>query len=122
MIGTQAKGQAQFFAIHAQTIKTIWVLYESTSGYCLQCQIYARYFQQIMEQFTKDLPDVATYMDYILVSRNDVEDHLNNVPHMLQRLEETGLCCQLEKCHFAQSYVDYQGHLLCNKELQRDQR
>ena len=70
------------------------------------------YFQQIMDQLTKELPGVATYLDDILVSGNDAEDHLNNLLHLLQRLEEKGLCCRLEKCHFAQPYVEYLRSLL----------
>ena len=46
------------------------------------------YFQQIMDQLTKDLPCVATYLDNILVSGIDVEDHLRNLCRLLQKLED----------------------------------
>ena len=75
------------------------------------------YLQQIMDQLTKDLPGVAIYLDDILVSGNDADDHLSNLRRLLQRLEEKGLRCRLEKCHFAQPYVEYLGHLLSKQGL-----
>ena len=44
------------------------------------------YFQQVMDQLTKDLPGVATYLDDILVSGNDAKDHLSNLRRLLKRL------------------------------------
>ena len=69
-------------------------------------------FQQIMDRLTMDLPGVATYLDDILVSGIDAEDHLSNLRRLLQRLQDKGLCYRQEKCHFAQPYVEYLGHLL----------
>ena len=51
------------------------------------------YFQQIMDQLTMDLPGVATYLDDILVSGFDAEDHLSNLRRLLQRLQDKGLLC-----------------------------
>ncbi len=70
------------------------------------------YFQEIMEQLTQDLPGVAVYLDDILVSGKDANDHLQNLRRLLQRLSESGLRCKWEKCCFAQSTVEYLGHKL----------
>lgn len=70
------------------------------------------YFQEIMDQLTGDLPGVAVYLDDILVSGSSAEDHLNNLRRLLQRLQEKGLRCRLEKCAFAESSVEYLGHTL----------
>ena len=70
------------------------------------------YFQQIMDQMTKDLPGVAAYMDDILVSGKNAKDHLKNLRQLLQRLEKKGLRCRLEKCQFAKPSVEYLGHIL----------
>ena len=70
------------------------------------------YFQQIMDQLTQDLPGVAVYLDDLLVSGKDAEDHIKNLRGLLQRLNQKGLRCRLEKCHFAEPYVEYLGHLL----------
>ena len=75
------------------------------------------YFQQVMDQLTNDLPGVAVYLDDILVSGKDSDDHLANLQRLLQRLDEKGLRCRLEKCSFAQPYVEYLGHLLSKEGI-----
>ncbi len=75
------------------------------------------YFQEIMEQMTKDLPGVAVYLDDILVSGSSAKDHLTNLRRLLQRLEEKGLRCRLAKCTFAQPSIEYLGHKLSKEGI-----
>ena len=70
------------------------------------------YFQEIMGQLTSDLPGVAVYLDDILVSGSTDEDHLQNLRRLFKRLDQKGLQCRIEKCVFAQPYVEYLGHKL----------
>ena len=49
------------------------------------------YFQEIMDQLTRDLKGVAVYLDDILVSGTDATDHLQNLCALLQRLQDNGL-------------------------------
>ncbi|XP_012943035.1 uncharacterized protein K02A2.6-like [Aplysia californica] len=70
------------------------------------------YFQEIMDHLTQDLPGVAVYLDDILVSGNNAAEHLQNLRGLLQRLQDKGLHCPLEKCSFAQPFVEYLGHYL----------
>ncbi|KFD47834.1 hypothetical protein M514_11314 [Trichuris suis] len=70
------------------------------------------YFQKIMEQLTSDLRGVAVYLDDILVSDNNAEEHIQNLRALLERLNEKGLRCKLEKCSFAQPSVEYLVHIL----------
>ena len=87
-------------------------------GVLLQCRLpfgiksSPGYFQQIMEQLTSDLKGVAVYLDDILVSGKDAQEHLQNLRVLLRRLDEKGLRCRREKCVFAQPMVEYLGHLL----------
>ncbi|XP_045117643.1 uncharacterized protein K02A2.6-like [Portunus trituberculatus] len=71
------------------------------------------YFQEIMDQLTSDLRGVAVYLDDILVSGSNAEEHLQNLRALLQRLQDKGLRCNLEKCIFAQPSVDYLEPLTC---------
>ena len=67
------------------------------------------YFQMIIDHLTKDLPGVAVYLDDTLVSGKDAEDHFRNLTAILQRLNDRGLRCRLEKCEFAKPWVEYLG-------------
>ena len=65
-----------------------------------------------MEQLTRDKHGVAVCMDNILVSGNNAQEHLENLRALFRCLNEKGLCCNLEKCIFAQASVEYLGHTL----------
>ena len=65
-----------------------------------------------MVQPTRDLCGVTVYLDDLLVSGANAEEHLQNLQALLQHLQDKGLRCNLEKCYFAQSSVEYLGHTL----------
>ena len=46
------------------------------------------YFQEIMEQLTKDMCGVAVYMDDILVSGNNAQVHFENLMTLFRHLNE----------------------------------
>ena len=69
-------------------------------------------FQQIMENLLVDIPNVSVYLDDILVTGKNQEDHNNTLERVLQRLQEAGLTLKQEKCQFAQAKVEYLGHVI----------
>ena len=75
------------------------------------------YFQEIMDQLTGDLKGVCTYFDDILVSGMNASEHLENLRALLQRLQDKGLRCRLEKCQFAEPSIEYLGHTLSQKGI-----
>ena len=72
------------------------------------------YFQEIMTQLTKDLKGVVVYLDDILVTGATATERVQNLRALLQRLQEIGLRCRLEKCVFGQPQVEYLEHKLSN--------
>lgn len=92
-------------------------------GVLLQCRLpfgissAPGYFQEIMEQVTQDLPGVCVYLDDILVSGANPDEHVENLRRLLKRLEEKGFRCRWEKCQFAQPCVEYLGHLLSREGI-----
>ena len=56
------------------------------------------YFQEIMEQLTRDLCGVAVYMDDILVSGNNAQEHLENLRALFRCLNEKGLRYKVHLC------------------------
>jgi transposase InsO family protein len=77
------------------------------------------YFQEVMDQLTRDLQGVAVYLDDIIVSGTTADEHLQNLRALLQRLHDKGLRCRLEKCAFAQQSVEYLGHRLTEKGIEK---
>uniref|UniRef100_K7F1W6 ribonuclease H n=1 Tax=Pelodiscus sinensis TaxID=13735 RepID=K7F1W6_PELSI len=65
-----------------------------------------------MDQILCGLPGVQCYLDNILVTGGNEEDHLKNLEATLQRLEEYGLRVRKDKCAFFQPSVEYLGHII----------
>lgn len=66
-------------------------------------------FQRAMFQILSGLPGVQCYLDDILFTEKDEEDHLQNLDATLQRLKDYGLQVRKDKC---QSSVEYLGHVI----------
>ncbi|KAL3969328.1 DNA (cytosine-5)-methyltransferase 3B [Sarotherodon galilaeus] len=69
-------------------------------------------FQRAIDQILSGLPGVQCYLDDILCTGADDEEHLRNLDATLQRLKEYGLRVRKEKCDFFQSSVEYLGHVI----------
>ena len=59
------------------------------------------------------------YLDDIFVSGTRVEDHLQNLRALLQRLQDKGLRSRLEKGIFTQPSVEYFGHQLSQSSISK---
>jgi len=75
-------------------------------------------FQRLMEQVLMGLnpeegPDfVSVYIDDILIYSETLEDHLQHLERVIERLEVAGLKLKPCKCHFMKQEVEYLGHLI----------
>ena len=54
------------------------------------------------------------YLDDIIIFSNNVQDHLNHVKLVSQRLRDHNLKIKLSKCKFAQTQVEYLSHIISN--------
>ena len=81
-------------------------------------------FQRLMSRVLSGLnplegPDfVAIYIDNVLIFSRSLEDHLQHVEKVLDRLQSAGLKLQPVKCHFICKQVEYLGHLITPHGLQ----
>ena len=75
-------------------------------------------FQREMSILFHDMPFVKIYLDDILiVSYNNILDHLDKLAQALQRLLEANLKVKIQKCKFLQKEVEYLGFNISNKGI-----
>ena len=69
-------------------------------------------FQRLMENVLRGIPNVIVYIDDILVTGVNDQDHLKTLSIVLDRLEKAGFRAQKSKCRFMVPSVSYLGHLI----------
>ena len=74
-------------------------------------------FQKSMEQILQGIEGVVVYLDDLQVTGTTMEEHLQRLDRVLQRLEKFGLRLQVSKCKFAQEKVEYLGHAVDKEGL-----
>ena len=80
-------------------------------------------FQRLMQKVLLDLNPkngvdfVTVYIDDILVYSKTLEQHLDHLKAVMDRLIQTGLKLKPSKCLFVQNEVNYLGHVITPKGL-----
>ena len=65
--------------------------------------------------------DVYCYIDDLIIASNTIEEHLELLEKVLQRLQAANLKLKLSKCKFLQKEVVYLGHTLSSKGVEVNQ-
>lgn len=78
-------------------------------------------FQRYMDEALRGLDYAFVFIDDILVSSRDEEEHREHLKQVLQRLSEYGLIINPAKCVFGQPTVDYLGHVIDHKGIRPSQ-
>ena len=76
------------------------------------------YFQRLIDQVLEGLPFAFGYLDDILVFSSNVQEHLNHVKILFQRLRVAHLKLTERKCNFLKRHVQYLGHLISGKGIE----
>ena len=77
-------------------------------------------FQRTMDQVLAGIPNCMVYLDDILVTGKDEEEHLHTLDRVLSKLAEFGFRCNKEKCVFFQDQVLYLGYIVNRHGKQPD--
>ena len=67
-------------------------------------------FQRLMDGLLQGVPNVACFIDDLIITGTDEDNHLQSLERVLQRLQQCGLRCGLNKCRFMEDSVTYLGH------------
>lgn len=85
-------------------------------------------FQRLMQQVISSLntdsePDfVSVYIDDILVFSKTLEEHLEHLKKVIERIVQVGLKLKPSKCKFVQKELEYLGHLVSHDGLKLNPR
>lgn len=79
-------------------------------------------YQRLMEQCLGDLnmKICAIYLDDLIVFSSSLEQHLERLDRVLNRLKECNLKLNPKKCMFLQTKVKYVGHIVSEKGTRAD--
>ncbi|XP_047517455.1 uncharacterized protein K02A2.6-like isoform X1 [Pieris napi] len=69
-------------------------------------------FQKFMANLFKDIPDVITFYDDILLKSRDFKSHLETIEKVFSILQNNGLKIKKNKCNFLASEVKYLGYII----------
>ena len=75
-------------------------------------------FQRAIETVLQGIPHVCVYLDDILISGTNTEDHLKTLETVLSKLETAGIRLKRSKCSFMLPSLEYLGHKISSKGLQ----
>ena len=76
-------------------------------------------FQRTMDIILQGFPHTICYIDDILVTGVNNQEHLTNVEEVLRRLMHHSITLKKEKCKFMSESVEYLGHVIDSQGLHR---
>ncbi len=90
------------------------MLFGLTNAPATFCSLMNDMFREWFDDF------VVVYIDNILVYSNSMEEHVEHLQKVFQRLRENKLYTKFEKCEFGVTEGDFLGHKITQKGLKMD--
>lgn len=79
-------------------------------------------FQKMMHLILQDLPNVANYLDDIIIWGRTAEEHEHSLKAILQRLQDSGLNINASKYNFSQTSLQFLGHTVTAQGIKPDKQ
>lgn len=77
-------------------------------------------FQRCVEKLLQGLKGVRNFLDDIIVTGPNNEEHMANLREVFVRLRDAGLRLKKSKCEFFKDEVNYLGHIISKHGLRKD--
>lgn len=76
-------------------------------------------FQRVMDNVLRDLigKECLVYIDDIVVFSVSLEEHMEKLKKVFQRLREWNLKIQVDKCHFLKKEIEFLGHIVSQEGI-----
>lgn len=78
-------------------------------------------FQKYIEQLLHGIDGVGNYLDDIIISAQNLQQHLERLEMVLKILQDNGIKCKREKCEFLRNELTYLGRKISNKGILPDE-
>ena len=69
-------------------------------------------FQKMMDTILQGMTKVICYIDDVLVTGSNDQEHLANLAEVLKRMKQHNIRLKRSKCRFLQDSVEYLGHVI----------
>nr|XP_016465282.1 PREDICTED: RNA-directed DNA polymerase homolog [Nicotiana tabacum] len=107
---------------HKMTCVTIYGSYDFlvmtfglTNSPATFCTLMNQVFQEYIDKF------IVVYLDDIMVYSKTLEEQLENLRKVLDRVRDHELYVKLSKCSFTQKQIDFLGHVIEEGRIKMDQ-
>lgn len=79
-------------------------------------------FQRLMERIfgAQNYHSLLLYLDDVIIFSSTIDEHVQRLGAVLDRLKQEGLKAKLEKCHFLKEKVHYLGHVISGAGVATD--
>lgn len=76
-----------------------------------------------MDTLLQRMRGVSVYLDdiHVLIAGTSMEENLENLEAVLQKLQAAGLCLNRRKCFFSHTSLEYLGHIISEKGIKPTQ-
>nr|CDJ88030.1 RNA-directed DNA polymerase (reverse transcriptase) domain containing protein [Haemonchus contortus] len=69
-------------------------------------------FHQIIDSMICELKDCAAYLDDVIVTGRNIEEHVANLEALFKRIPDYGFCVRMDKCNFLMPQFRYLGNII----------
>ncbi len=111
-----AKGDEKKTACHTRygSYEFLVMPFGLTNAPATFCSLMNDIFREWLDDF------VVVYIDDILIYNGSMEEHVEHLRKVFQKLRENKLYAKLEKCEFRVTEVDFLGHRITQEGLKMD--
>lgn len=80
----------------------------------------AALFQRTIENMLRGIPNVVNYLDEIVITGSNLNEHVKSIESVLMKLQSVGLRLNVDKCEFFKESISYLGFNIDRNRLSKN--